>query len=268
VIRIDRLLVALLLWSAGVLAQPFQIAPDGSSTQAECLDCHGKRDPELVAQWRDGPHGGRADCLACHGQRHGRLPEARRDDVCIGCHGGEVAHSYRSSKHGVIVALERAAWEQPLRRGAYRAPGCAYCHLHASDHGDTMAGDRGPAVREWVCSGCHAPRFVADQFAAGEELLAVGRLKEAEAADIASRHPQGTAAVADLLARLQRHLRNLRLGAGHQSPDYQWWHGQPALDGDLIRLRDAVAGAARDSQSDSAQGDPAVGEGALDGHRP
>ena len=36
-------------------------------------------------------------------------------------------------------------------------------------------------------------------------------------------------------------LRNLRLGAGHQSPDYQWWHGQPALDGDLIRIRNAVS---------------------------
>jgi hypothetical protein len=37
----------------------------------------------------------------------------------------------------------------------------------------------------------------------------------------------------------------VRLGAGHQSPDYQWWHGQPALDGDLIRLRDGVAQATR-----------------------
>jgi hypothetical protein len=25
-----------------------------------------------------------------------------------------------------------------------------------------------------------------------------------------------------------------------QSPDYQWWHGQPALDGDLLRIKGAV----------------------------
>jgi len=37
------------------------------------------------------------------------------------------------------------------------------------------------------------------------------------------------------------HLKNVRLGVGHQSPDYQWWHGQPALDGDLIRIRDRIA---------------------------
>jgi hypothetical protein len=43
----------------------------------------------------------------------------------------------------------------------------------------------------------------------------------------------------------------VRLGAGHQSPDYQWWHGQPALDGDLIRLRAAVAQAERDLASGS-----------------
>jgi hypothetical protein len=28
---------------------------------------------------------------------------------------------------------------------------------------------------------------------------------------------------------------------GHQSPDYQWWHGQPALDGDLLRIKGVVA---------------------------
>jgi hypothetical protein len=35
---------------------------------------------------------------------------------------------------------------------------------------------------------------------------------------------------------------------GHQSPDYQWWHGQPALDGDLIRIRDAMDEARRREQ--------------------
>ncbi|MEA2079636.1 MAG: multiheme c-type cytochrome [Pseudomonadota bacterium] len=237
----SALVLPLLLWSLGVVAAPAEAPPDGPLTQAECLDCHAERDPALVAQWRDGPHGGRADCVACHGERHGLLPGARGDAACTGCHGGEVAHSYESSKHGVIVGLERPAWERPLQRGAYRAPGCAYCHVHAADHGDTMAGERGPSAREWVCGGCHAPRFVADQFAAGDDLLAIGRLKEAEAVAVAARHPDGPAAVANLLAGLQRHLRNLRLGAGHQSPDYQWWHGQPALDADLIRLRGALA---------------------------
>lgn len=213
--------------------------PAGPFTQAECLGCHSERDAALVGAWRSGPHTG-ITCVDCHGASHGELPAARSDATCTQCHGDEVAHSYSTSKHGVLVRLEGPSWHKALERGNYRAPGCAYCHLHAGDHGDGMDGARGPAVREWVCSGCHAPRFVADQFKAGEELLSIGQLKAHEAEAIARRHPQGTDAVADLLQDVQRHLHNLRLGAGHQSPDYQWWHGQPALDGDLIRLREAV----------------------------
>lgn len=201
--------------------------------------CHTERDVALVGEWQVGPHAG-VPCLDCHGASHGGLPAARSDATCTRCHGDEVAHSYSTSKHGVLVRLERPTWQKPLERGNYRAPGCAYCHLHGSDHGDSMDRARGPAVHEWVCSGCHAPRFVADQFKAGEELLYIGRLKVGEAEAIARRHPRGPGAVVDLLQDVQHHLRNLQLGAGHQSPDYQWWHGQPALDGDLIRLREAV----------------------------
>lgn len=241
-IRISCCVLLMVIWPLCASA-----APDGAFTQVECLECHTVSDSALVAQWRGGPHGDTADCVACHGARHGELPRARADTACTGCHGGEVAHSYASSKHGIIITLERPAWDRPLQRGGYRAPGCAYCHLHAADHGDSMDGARGPAVREWVCGACHAPRLVADQFAAGAELLAIGQLKAEEAAAIAARHPDGPAGVAEDLLRVQRHLRNLRLGAGHQSPDYQWWHGQPALDGDLIRLRGEVARVRREA---------------------
>lgn len=221
----------------------------GPFTQAQCLECHDARDPELQRQWRNGPHATTADCPACHGDRHGRLFAARRDDACTRCHGGAVEHSHAGSKHGVIATLERDRqdWTAPLKRGNYRAPGCAYCHLHAGDHGDTMDAARGRHVREWVCSGCHAPRYVADQFAAGAELLEIGRRKAEEAAAIAALHPEGAERLSELLQQVREHLANLRLGAGHQSPDYQWWYGQPALDGDLIRLRDAVAQARRRS---------------------
>ena len=223
--------------------------PEGPFRQSECVQCHERHNPALVAGWRNGPHGTTADCPACHDDRHGRLPAARHNDACTRCHGGAVEHSYASSKHGVITTLERDRWDwtASLKRGNYRAPGCAYCHLHAGDHGDTMDAVRGRHVRDWVCSGCHAPRYVADQFTAGAELLEIGRLKAEEAAGIAALHPEGAEALPELLNQVRKHLRNLRLGAGHQSPDYQWWHGQPALDGDLIRLRDAVAQAQRRS---------------------
>ncbi len=40
-------------------------------------------------------------------------------------------------------------------------------------------------------------------------------------------------------------LRNLRLGIGHQSPDYQWWYGHAALDGDLLRIKSVLSRSAR-----------------------
>jgi hypothetical protein len=218
---------------------------EGSFTQAQCLDCHAARDPELVARWRAGPHRAAAQCAACHGDRHGALPAARADTACTGCHGGAVAHSHASSKHGVLLRIGRPDESRPLRRGNHRAPGCAYCHLHDGDHGDTMDASQGATVREWVCGGCHSPRYVRDQLDAGSRLVVIAGLKLKEAAEIATRHPGGPAALGELLESAGRHAANVRLGAGHQSPDYQWWHGQPALDGDLIRLRDAVARAWR-----------------------
>jgi formate-dependent nitrite reductase cytochrome c552 subunit len=233
--------MVLSLGVAGVAEAEAPNVPPGPLAQEQCVECHSVRDAALVAQWRAGPHGAVADCVACHGDRHGALPAARADGACTSCHDGAVAHSYATSKHGVLVRIGRPDWTQPLQRVRHRAPGCAYCHLHDRDHGDTMDAARGPEVREWVCGGCHAPRYVREQLDAGDRLTAIADLKVEEAEQIAGRHAQGSSALAELLETARKHLRNVRLGAGHQSPDYQWWHGQPALDGDLIRIRDAVA---------------------------
>ena len=230
----------------GLLATSKMVFQEGPYTQTQCLECHTERDPSLITQWRVGPHGEMADCVSCHGEAHGDLPQVRSDTTCTGCHSGPIEHSYATSKHGVLVRLERPNWEFPLQRGRYRAPGCAYCHLHGGDHGDTMGTAREPLERQWICGGCHAPRYVRRMFESGERLVALGQLKLDEAQAIAERHPQGSEAVRNLLDKTVEHLRNLRLGAGHQSPDYQWWHGQPALDGDLIRIRDRVASERRE----------------------
>jgi len=163
---------------------------------------------------------------------------------CIQCHEGPASHSYVSSKHGVITRLEKGGhnWRLPLQRGNYRAPGCSYCHLHDGDHGNSMAPDRGPEVRQWVCSGCHSPRYIREQFANAKRHLEIADLKLTEGEDLL-RSVDGTQpdGFAELREGLIQHRRNVLLGVGHQSPDYQWWYGQPALDGDLIRIRDAVA---------------------------
>ncbi|MBT7308529.1 MAG: hypothetical protein HN842_09955 [Gammaproteobacteria bacterium] len=215
-----------------------------------CIECHAEREPDLVQQWRMSAHGEASgvDCSGCHGERHQQpsqrmTVQAREDATCAGCHQGSAAHSYVTSKHGVINTIEasRQDWSAPLQVGNYRAPGCSYCHNYGGDHSDTMAPERGPAVRQWICAGCHSPRYVREQFENGVRQLAIADLKLAEGDTLL--------ATADHLEEEQRlalkqsqldHRRNVLYGVGHQSPDYQWWHGQPALDGDLIRIRDAV----------------------------
>ncbi|MBF0283752.1 MAG: hypothetical protein HQL51_04765 [Magnetococcales bacterium] len=250
-----------MVWIAlGILVSPAVGFAAEPRLESDCLSCHRERDAALVAAWEKSRHHGPGlDCRACHGGKHDgtMAARARRNDACIGCHPRE-NQSYALSKHGVIVTLEgeRMDLSLPLREGNQRAPTCAYCHLHDGEH-DPGAGifplaplGRPPAPdddaraesRAAPCRDCHSPRFVGTWFATGDRMVEIGRMKVREA----------TAAVGDreapeLRAMLQRMgdgpLRNVRLGVGHQSPDHQWWHGHPALDGDLLRLKSRLSDA-------------------------
>lgn len=144
-----------------------------------------------------------------------------------------MGRSHLTSKHGVIVALEspRWDWNQPLAEAAYRAPTCAYCHLHHGAH----AG----ADPETACPQCHSPRFVETMVQAAERTVAIGRRKVEEAERTVAAAPD-VPDLAPLLERLRKSQAALRVGAAHGSPDFQWWYGQAALDGDLLRLKAAV----------------------------
>lgn len=255
--------LAVFLVGSALGAEP----PSGTFRNAECLTCHLERSPELVAGWKRSAHARtvpKADCVGCHGKGHeGAAARARRDATCLACHAKldrASVHSYVTSKHAVIVKLEQDEWDwsQPLARGNYRAPGCAYCHVHASEH------DTGKGVSRWepyaasngeestrqrtaaVCGDCHAPRYVAEQLATGTRMLGIARMKLREARGVVERHQDGLTEpdrteVARLLLAMDRHARNVRVGVGHQSPDYQWWHGHPALDGDLLRIKGIIS---------------------------
>ena len=275
-----RGLCFLLLIMLPALAMAGEKPPAGQFTNAQCLSCHASRDAKLVAAWRASSHARtvpKADCVACHGTVHtSSLARARRDDACVDCHeklNRAVVHSYATSKHGVIMRLEEAGydWSQPLARGNYRAPGCAYCHLHAGEHDvsrsvtpwvplaapKTAVPDAELPAAMTVCGDCHAPRYIAEQASVGARMLDIARMKLREAHDVVARQretlaPQDRAALDALFGGMQTHARNVRLGAGHQSPDYQWWHGQPALDGDLLRIKGVVAEQERRSLVDRA----------------
>ena len=221
-------------------------ATEGPYTDKECTGCHTERDPELTRQLRSSRHGPESGlgCTSCHGDRHSAaVIKARQNSTCSGCHEGPASHSYATSKHGVISTLELTEqdWRKPLEGGNYRTPGCSYCHLHDGNHGDTMALEHGPELRHWICAGCHSPRYVREQFANAKRQLEIADLKLEEGSALIATISDGKSdAMSELGRSLQHHRKNVLYGVGHQSPDYQWWLGQPALDGDLIRIREAI----------------------------
>ena len=169
--------------------------------------------------------------LLSFGMAYAQPPAGKFTDAqCIACHGPESAevHGWRLSKHGVLVRISTPG----------RAPGCVGCHT-ANAH---QAADA--ARMDLVCGRCHSPRYVATLRANGARMIEVGNMKQREALALLTRARAEFPATVlrDMethYRHLQQHLRNLRLGVAHQSPDYQWWHGHPALDGDLLRLKGA-----------------------------
>lgn len=224
-----------------------------------CLDCHRAQNKTLIAAWEKSRHAAAGlTCEACHGVAHdaGMAARARPTESCIrgGCHQREQG-SHLLSKHGVIATLEgaRLDYALPLKEGNQRAPSCAYCHMHDREH-DAGAGilpliptreekpDPSQAARMEAraapCRDCHSPRFVESWFVSGDRMVEIGRMKRREAEALVVRYEDSKAK--ELLARMQEHLGNVRLGVGHASPDDQWWHGQPALDGDLLRIKTRI----------------------------
>jgi hypothetical protein len=234
--------------------------PSGARGPAECVPCHERLRPGLVGDWQASGHGrAQVGCTDCHGAIHDGGARARVDKTCIDCHGGASSpevQSYATSKHGILVRLEAGDRDRtlPSRGGNYRAPGCAYCHFHAAGHdsrrlvaqdgvGSSGAEDgRARDAAKAVCYDCHAPRYIARHSETGERMLEIARMKWREAQRLlqAARAHYSEAELASaepLLERMRTHVRNVNLGIAHQSPDYQWWHGQPALDGDLLRIK-------------------------------
>ncbi|MBF0295238.1 MAG: hypothetical protein HQL96_08605 [Magnetococcales bacterium] len=220
-----------ILWLTLLIAMSIQ----GRGWAEECLSCHRQRDAVVTAAWEKSRHAmAEVTCTACHGVAHdgGMTARARRNEACTtGCHPRENG-SHALSKHGVIAVMEgeRLDFNLPLKEGNQRTPTCAYCHMHANEH------DTAKVSRDIPCRDCHSPRFVETWFASGDQMVAIGdmKLREAEAVAAGSNDPE----MRDLLHRMRDvHLRNVRLGVGHASPDDQWWHGHPALDGDLLRIK-------------------------------
>ncbi|VAX11696.1 hypothetical protein MNBD_GAMMA25-2127 [hydrothermal vent metagenome] len=256
--------LACYFFSGAVFAASETLFPMGRFNNYQCIQCHEKTNAKLINGWRKSQHARNNEpvsCIACHGNSHDKAAvNARQDEICIACHGGKknpVVHSYATSKHGLILKLENKGWDwtQPLSGANYRTPGCAYCHMHAGEHNISSAvrgadlleknTEKLTAVEEAmrrVCQDCHAPRYITRLFDNGERMLEIARMKVREAEALLSParkqySQQELNIVENQYQKMQSHLKNVYLGIAHQSSDYQWWHGHPALDGDLLRIK-------------------------------
>lgn len=184
------------------------------------------------------------------------LPAAA-GEACVSCHGGAAERSYALSKHGVIAHIEAGRERQ-------RTPRCDDCHRFEAEAPApshyAKEGEREQARQQASagCGTCHSPRYVTEQMAASKRALAIGAMKLSEAqavVDAARKELKGEELVRiETLFGTMRdeNLRDLRLGLGHQSPDYQWWLGQAALDGTLLRIKGVLGEARRTKPSATA----------------
>ncbi len=271
-----------LIFAAPVSAEEL---PPGEFTNRSCVDCHEKETPDPVSQWRASAHApAAADCVACHGDRHdGSAARARPNDACTDCHGGldsSVVRSYVTSKHGVIATIEGNQWDwsRRLAEANYRTPTCAYCHLYDGRHdvgrviapwapwtplgkGDRAAFEEARENAEAPCLDCHSPRYVEVLFAAGDRGMDIGRrkMREAQALLDGLAGSENAGELRRLVKDMEsKSLKSLWHGTVHQSPDYQWWFGQAALDGDLVRIKAAVS--RRQRKRTLSGGGPAPGQ--------
>lgn len=159
---------------------------------AGCAECH------AIAENR---------CDGCH-TRHVFSPaEARKPTACRFCHMG-IDHDewamYNTSIHGCLYEAESATmdWSKPSKKGNYRVPTCAYCHMQDGNHNPQQFGtiysdmgmfevDRGApkhkAKRDaWIkkCQDCHSPRFAADKLKAMDDGIRLSFTKWREAAAV------------------------------------------------------------------------------------
>jgi hydroxylamine dehydrogenase len=78
-------------------------------------------------------------CDSCHTRHRFDPAEARRPEACVTCHSGPPHpddDTYFASAHGRLYLAEGDTWDwtRPLRKGSYRAPTCAYCHMEGGRH--------------------------------------------------------------------------------------------------------------------------------------
>jgi hydroxylamine dehydrogenase len=124
------ILVLSFLLTCSVAAVPQEGAGENS-----CIECHGKKTPNIVADWKLSKHSGvGVDCAACHGAAHKTDSDVAKvkiptPETCAQCHAGQV-EQFKKGKHALAWAAMKAMptihW-QPMAMTEGQK-GCGGCH--------------------------------------------------------------------------------------------------------------------------------------------
>ena len=122
---------ACFLFVSSVLAWAQQPA----TSAATCIDCHSRKTPNIVSDWKLSKHSGvDVTCVTCHGDRHNSDTDAANvniptPDTCEQCHATQV-QQFKKGKHAMAWAAMKAMptihW-QPMAM-IEGQKGCGGCH--------------------------------------------------------------------------------------------------------------------------------------------
>jgi hypothetical protein len=111
------------------------LAPPASLAAGECVTCHEKTSPQIVADWKLSKHSGSGvSCDACHGSAHTGTEDVVKallptPDTCATCHDQQVGQ-FKKGKHALAWAAMKAMptiHAQPVAM-TYGMKGCGGCH--------------------------------------------------------------------------------------------------------------------------------------------
>jgi hypothetical protein len=132
---------------------------------ASCLDCHGKKTPNIVSDWKLSKHSGvGVTCVTCHGDQHSSGADIAKvkiptPDTCAQCHQTQV-EQFKKGKHSMAWASMKAMptihW-QPMAM-TEGEKGCGGCHkvgLKSLTEIAELRQDGGSEFGAASCDACH-----------------------------------------------------------------------------------------------------------------
>ena len=137
-----------------------------TATPAQCIECHNKVTPNIVADWKLSKHSGaEITCVACHGDQHTSASDTAKakiptPETCSQCHETQVAQ-FKKGKHAMAWASMKAMptihW-QPMAM-TEGEKGCGGCHKigdkSAAEIAELRHNSSGTEFGAAQCDACH-----------------------------------------------------------------------------------------------------------------